>query len=179
MKIYLLLFLFLTSCGYRFGQGNLSNCYSTICIPYVQGDEKGLLTNALIRTITTRTALTYSSQGAQLLLKVCLFEPIERNIGFDYSTIPGEDNIVVSNEGRLTLTAEVSLIDQCTGGCLMGPMKITSWIDYDFEPDLSNVNFHDFALGQLQMNNLAKDAAYPPLYILLAEKIVDYVDHSW
>jgi len=71
------------------------------------------------------------------------------------------------------------LIDRCTGACILGPCEITSSITYDLEPDLSNVNFHAFSLGQLQMHNLALDAATPPLYTLLAEKIVDYVDHCW
>lgn len=60
-----------------------------------------------------------------------------------------------------------------------GPFKIGRYLDYDFEPDLSNVNFHAFSLGQLEMSNLALDAAMIGACDLLAEKIVDYINHGW
>ncbi len=178
--VVLLLCFFLTSCGYRFGRGGIRDCYSTISVPYVEGDDTGLMTNALVRTLSTKGGLSYLSSGAQLLLKVCLFEPIDENIGFIYAPEKdgGISNIVVSNEARLRLIAEVSLIDCCSGECVLGPLEISSSIDYDFESDLSNVQAHAFSLGQLEMNNLAKDAAFPSLYTLLAEKIVDYVRYS-
>jgi hypothetical protein len=185
-RVRRLCFLFLcivlfTACGYRVGRGGSLVSYSTVCIPYVQGDDTGLFTDAIIHTVVAKTNLNYCSQGADLTLKVCLLQPINENIGFAYA--PNDErglaHVIVSNEARLTLTAEVTLLDQCSGRCLMGPTEITYSIDYDFEPDLSNVNFHAFALGQLEMNNLAQDAAFPPLYTLLAEKIVDYVNYSW
>lgn len=180
--ISLFIFLLSTGCGYHLGRGQLIDGYSTVCIPYVEGDTQGNFTTALIRAMTTRGALAYSSYGADLLLRVCLLEPDDDNIGFIFAPKnkdTKEFKVLVSNEGRLTLTARITLIDRATGACLMGPINVSSWIDFDFEPDLSNVDSHSFALGQLEMHNLAQDAAFCPLYDLLAEKIVDYVNNSW
>jgi hypothetical protein len=178
-----LLFLFMTAgCGYRLGRGEIIEQYSSVCIPYVEGDTDGNLTTALIRQMTTKGVLAYRNVGADLLLQVCLLEPVDENIDFAYAPreMDGKKvKILVSNEARLTLTARISLIDRFTGECVLGPMNLSSWIDFDFEPDLSNIGFHAFALGQLEMHNLAQDAAFHPLYALLAEKIVDYVNHSW
>jgi hypothetical protein len=157
--------------------------YSSVCVPYVEGDRDGVFTTALVRAVTERGLLAFRSCGADLLLKVCLQEPSDTNIGFIYAPSDKGDNhasnIVVSNEARTTLIASVALIDRRTGNCLLGPLMINSSIDYDFEPDLDNVNFHAFSLGQLEMHNLAQDAAFSPLYVLLAEKIVDYIHNAW
>ncbi len=181
ISILLILCTLVSSCGYRFGRGEVVNQYCTVCIPYVEGDDRGVLTTSLIRAITTRGALAYRSCGADLKLNVCLFSPVDTNIGFAYAPPDerGVSNIVVSNEARLQLTARVTVVDRCTGQCVLGPMEITRFIDYDFEPDLGNVDVHAFSLGQLEMHNLAQDAAFYPLYTLLAEKIVDYVNNSW
>lgn len=183
LKIFLLLsLLVLTGCGYRFGRGELIERYATVCIPYAEGDTQGNFTTILIRKMATNGALAYSSYGSDLILRVCLLEPDDTNIGFEYAPNDEEtedSKILVSNEARLTLTARISLIERATGNCILGPLNLSSWIDYDFEPDLSNVDSHAFALGQLEMHNLAQDAAFHPLYHLLAEKIVDYVNNSW
>ncbi|MCC5832127.1 MAG: lipopolysaccharide-assembly family protein [Chlamydiales bacterium] len=175
--------LMLPSCGYRVGRGELIERYSSVCIPYVEGDDEGLLTTALIRATTKSGTLAYRSYGSDLMLKVCLLPPLDTNIGFSYAPDDTEDDnfsdIVVSNEARLTMMATFTLVDRRTGICILGPCEITSSLTYDFEPDLSNVNFHAFSLGQLEMHALALDAATPSLYRILAEKIVDHVNHCW
>lgn len=170
------LLLFLTGCGYRLGRGEIVERYNSVSIPYVEGDDQGDLTTALIRSISTSGTLIYRSYCSDLLLKVCLAKPDDMNIGFTYAP---DSNIVVSNEARLTMTATIRLIDRYTGCCVLGPCDITASLTYDFEPDLGNVNYHAFALGQLEMHNLAQDAAKPPLYTILAEKIADYINNSW
>lgn len=183
MRYLIILALCLTSCGYRAGRGELVSCYDSVCIPYVEGDNQGLLTTALIRTMTTRGTLAYRSSCSDLVLRVCLQKPIDDNIGFAYApddeADDGVTNIVVSNEARLTTTAVIRLIDRRTGCCILGPCDVTTSITYDFEPDLGNVDFHAFSLGQLEMHNLAQDAATPPLYDLLADKIIDTITHAW
>lgn len=173
----------LSSCGYRFSESGLLERYSTICIPFAEGDNDGCFTSALIRTLTSRKGIVYRTSGADLLLNVCLLEPEDTNIGFIYAPPDEGDNnastLVVAHEGRLGLSARVSVIDRRTGNCVLGPMIIQSFQEYDFEPDLSNVDRHAFSLGQLEMHNLAQDAAFFPLYNLLAEKIVDYVVNGW
>ncbi len=170
------LLLVSTGCGYRLGRGEIIERYGSVSVPYVEGDDEGVLTTALIRAITTSGTLAYRSYCSDLLLKVCLAKPEDTNIGFIYA--PNSD-IVVSNEARLTMTATIRLIDRYTGCCILGPCDVTASLTFDFEPDLSNVNDQAFALGQLEMHNLALDAAKPPLYTILAEKITDYINHSW
>ena len=113
-------------------------------------------------------------------MQVCLLKPEDENIGFLYA--PGDDgkksNIVVANEGRLSISARVSLLDVSTGSCLLGPTIISSSLSFDFEPDLSNVQNHKLSLGQMEMNELAKDAAFPALYQKLSQKIIDYLSRS-
>ena len=172
----------LSSCGYRWGRGEILERYSTVCVPYAAGDEKGLFTAALIRAVTTRGSLVYTSLGADLTLKVCLFAPEDTNIGFLYAPDRhdgGISKVTSANEARLSMKAQVSLIDRRSGACVLGPLEIFAYLDYDFESDLSNVNDNHFSLGQFEMHNMAQDAAFSPLYKLLAEKIVDYVNHCW
>jgi hypothetical protein len=185
MRFFFLIFsaFSLTSCGYHFGRGEILQRYSTLCVPYVEGDLEGFFTATLIRTVTERGCLAYRDSGSDLLLEVCLLEPLDTNIGYIYAPPDqGDDeasDIIVANEARLGLTAQVTLIDRRTGSSLFGPLTIGCFLDYDFEPDLDNVDFHAFSLGQLEMHPLAQDAALSPLYTLLAEKIVDYVNNSW
>lgn len=183
-KHLLLLFLFfLPSCGYRFGRGELIQSYSTVCIPYVAGDRDGIFTAALIRKITSSGCLAYRSTGADLVLQVSLLIPEDINIGFIYAPADkGDDfysNIVVSNEARVTLNASVTLLDRATGACVLGPVVMGSFLDYDFAPDLTDVNYHAFSLGQLEMHTLAQEAALPSLYNLMADKIVSYLCNCW
>lgn len=174
--------LCLSSCaGYRFGHGDLVAPYRTICIPYVEGDNRGQLTTSLIRTFATHGNLKPSTAGAELALEVCLMEPEDENIGFGIAPPQDGDDtkILVSNEARLTVTALVTLIDRASGCRLLGPMEVSAWLDFDFEPDLGNVNEHAFSLGQLEMHPLARDGALPALYDRLAQRIADSVLHSW
>lgn len=167
-------FLVLTlcvSCGYHFSNRGSNNC--SICVPYVEGDDSGMLTNALIRSLSSRSALAYSTYDSDFILKVCLQPPEDTNIGFEYA--PKAHDIIVSNEARVTLKATIRLIDRRTGSCVLGPCDISSSLDYDFEPDLGNVNFHAFSLGQLEMHGLALDAATTSLYSILAEQIADNI----
>lgn len=169
--------LILTSCGYHLGTGSLASRYETITIPYVVGDSQGIMTKALIEKVSTQSMLHYANTDGDLLLKVCMSGPKSRNIGFRYA--PKNPKVVVANEGRLTQTATVTLVD-CESNCtVLGPVEVTATFDYDFESDFGTINQHAFSLGQLEMDSLAKDAATPALYNLLAEKIVDYVNNSW
>ncbi len=175
----LLFLLLLTSCGYHLGTGGESRA---VAVPYVEGDDYGLLTAAIVRSVNNQTDLTYSNRSSDLRLKVCLSPPKDENVGFWYAPKKkqaGFTNIVVPMEARVTLTAKVEVYD-CRNNCrLFGPCKISSFLDYDFNSDLTNINEHRFSLGQLEMHNIAKDVAVRSLYDELAEKIVDYVAHSW
>jgi len=171
--------LTLTSCGYHLGT---TEAERAISVPYVKGDEFGWLTSAIVRKINNESDLRYSNQASDLELRVCLNPPRDENVGFWYAPKkrgPGFTNIVVSMEGKVTLTATVEVYDAKSCCRLFGPCKITSFLEYDFNSDLTNINQHTFSLGQLEMHNIAKSYAERSLYDDLAEKIVDYVAHAW
>ncbi len=182
LVLALIVALSLSSCGYRFGRGELLERYSTVCIPYVEGDESGIFTTRLIQAMSERGALSYVNYSADLSLNVCLLPPDDLNIGFIYAPDKQEkkpSKVTTANEARLRMRAQVSLLDRRTGCSIFGPLLVESWLDYDFEPDLGDINENRFSLGQLEMHNIAQDATFPPLYTLLAEKIVDYVNNCW
>jgi hypothetical protein len=171
------------SCGYRLGNGAIAERYSTISVPYVEGDFEGDFTAILTQKIVTQGKLAYRPYGADLVLKASLLSPRDTTIEFRYAPPDKQDdrkkNIVVSNAARMALAAQIALIDQATGETILGPITLCRSIDYDYEPDLGKVNFHHFSLGQLEMQNLAQEAALPSLYVLLAETIADFVNNSW
>jgi hypothetical protein len=176
--------LILAACGgYRWGREGFAQHYKTICVPYAEGDEVGLFTEALIRAVTTRSMLAYTACGADLQLKVCLLSPEDINIGFIYAPREHDDDrpskVISANEARLTQRVQITLIDNRSGSSILGPLEIATSLTYDFESDLSHDNENNFSLGQFEMHNIAQTAAFPPLYTLLAEKIVDYVNNSW
>lgn len=173
--------LVLVGCGYKFGRGDFVANYNTITVPFAQGDFEGKLTTEVIRQISIQGALRYDSDCADLTLAICLFDPIDDNIGFVYSLDESglPTRVLAANEARLTVTAKVTVIDNDTGQVIVGPLHISSSITYDFDPDYARFNEHEFSLGQLETHNLAEDAAMPYLYKELAQKIVDTVIHSW
>lgn len=171
--------LFTTSCGYHFVNKGRS---TALCVPFVEGDRDGFFTKALIYEVSKSSNLNYET-CAPYCLEVCLKAPRDENIGFRFAPkdeqSDGFTNILTPEEARLTLTAVVSISNEQTGCVEFGPIEITSSVTYDFESDFSNLDFHSFSLGQLEMHPLAKDNAFCPLYSLLAQKIVDTVQLSW
>lgn len=141
-------------------------------MPYVEGDERGFLTNALIYTVAKRMKVCDNNESPDLILKVCLQTPLDTNIGFRYAE-GDERNVVVSDEARLTFIAAVKIID-CTTGCVVKEcQKVVASLDYDFESDFSHFGEDTFSLGQLKMYNEARETSQYRLYQILAEKIVD------
>lgn len=178
--LFPVLFL-LSSCGYHFGKGEIVERYCTISVPYVEGDDEGCLTDAIVKELAIKSRLVYQRNGGDLVLNVCLFDPCDENIGFIFTRDEEGDPIKVlaANEARLSVVAKVTLLDVCTGDYILGPITIATSVTYDFEPDFTHVNFHAFSLGQLEMHNLAQDVAFRPLFKNLAQKIVDYVSYCW
>ncbi|MCH9610463.1 MAG: hypothetical protein S4CHLAM81_12410 [Chlamydiales bacterium] len=180
MKKTLFALLLLTSCGYHFGTSQEDR---EVTIPYVKGDDSGLLTAALVRQVNHESDLHYKSRCADYEMRVCLSSPRDENVGFWYAPkkkTPGAfTNIIVPMEAKLTLTAKVEIYNCQTNTRVFGPCKVTSFLEYDFNSDLTNINDHTFSLGQLEMHNIAKGYAMRSAFDLLAEKIVDTVAHAW
>jgi hypothetical protein len=181
---YLLFFMaigFLTGCHYQFGHGELSNCYSTISVPYISGDEEGELTAELIKQFTTSGAFSYLPYGGDLILKAEFIELRDENIGFRYDRKKRGDlkKAIIPTETRLNALVEVTLIESATGYVLRGPTRIFASVDFDHDYYSSRHAVNIFSLGQLSDIDAAHDAVMHPLNRRLAEKIADYIINSW
>lgn len=187
MKILLpFLFLICASCGYRFDPGCEGR--STISVPYVQGDNEGKLTDAVIKTLSESGAYEYQRSCGRLSLEVILVGDSNDRIGFRHDVSDTSGKIrknIIGIENRRTLSAQVSLIDPITEEILFGPHVVTASMDYDYvdENSLRDLSFIDsfgvressiqFSLGQLDAKDFAERDVLIPLYQRLAEKIVD------
>lgn len=177
------LVLFLTSCGsgYQWGNGGAFSSYSTISIPYVEGDWNGDLTAALIKAMSQSGVLTYRPQGGALILKVTLIDERYDDVGFRYErTRHGRvRKSVVPDETRVMTTADVVLVDTCSGQILLGPARLTAEVEFDHFYYSTRSDANVFSLGQVTDYDEACDVAEYPLNRRLAQKIVDYVNDNW
>lgn len=181
-------FLSFLSCGYQTGIGDCKHLGSKICVPYVEGDRKGLLTSQLVYSLKKSGLFSESSKGA-ITLKVKICKSLDQEIGYreDFKNLKNEYRVIV-DEKRKVMMVEASLCkyDQV----VWGPKKIRTFVDYDFvDPDsLDDLSFilNDqrvttlaFSLGQLSPQDSSLDSAIPSLYQKLAEKIVDQISLEW
>lgn len=174
-----LLCLTLFSCGYRFGQGELSSLYRSISVPYVQGDIDGRFTAALIKAISVSGEFVYKEQG-DLTLEVEIIDFRDENIGFRYDK-NREGRLtksIIPTETRLTVIALVRLKETFSGKLVLGPAHLSASVDFDHDYYSSRKGVNVFSLGQLTDFDAARDAVYRPLNSLLAKKIVDYINAS-
>lgn len=86
---------------------------------------------------------------------------------------------IIPIETRAYITAEVCVVDNCTGSTLLGPVRLLASVDFDHEYYYSPNQINSFSLGQLTDIETARDAVQRPLYNALAEKITAYIVHSW
>lgn len=185
--IFFTSFLF-SACGYKSGIGDCNHIGSKICVPYVQGDRKGLLTSQLIYALKSSGLFSESEKGA-LTLKVKICKEIEQEIGYrqDFKNLQNQNRVIV-DERRNVMIVEASLC-KCEK-VVWGPKKIRAFVDYDFiDPaslnelsfvlDGERVQTVPFSLGQLSAQDSSNDAAMPSLYLNVAEKIVDQISLEW
>lgn len=175
------LFILFSGCGYRFGEGELATQYKTLSVPLVLGDEDGDLTAALVEQIARSGTYQYSRDEGVLILKVELIDFRDENIGFRYDRKKDgkRRKEIIPTETRLSVTAEVTLIEACSARPLLGPARILASIDFDHDYYSSRGEINVFSLGQLGDYDTAHDAAYQPLNRVLAQKIVDFINDSW
>lgn len=170
-----------TSCGYRFGQGSLPNQYSSISVPYVKGDFDGDLTASIVRQIARSGSFQYSSDGGELTLIVKIVDFSDENIGFRYNRKKRGKltDTVVPVETRITNTVEVVVVETGSGSTILGPVRLSAYVDFDHDYYSSQNGVNVFSLGQLTDVDEAFDAVQRPLNQLLAQKIVDFISDSW
>lgn len=185
MKLFystlLLLALLLSSCHYRFDSGELAQHFSTVSIPYAEGDEDGDLTTQLIRTLSTSSSLRYQPKDGDLILKVKIAELRDENIGFNYDRKRHGElrKYLIPKETRLNAVVELTVVEAKTGEIIRGPTRIWGSVDFDHDYYSSRRAANIISLGQLNDIDAAKDIAIHPLNRVLAEKIVDYLNNSW
>lgn len=171
----------LPGCGYRFGQGILSEQYSTLSVPYIEGDRDGDLTAEVIRQISTSGAFSYTPSGGDLILIAKVLDYDEENIGFRYDRKKKGQlkHNVVPTETRMEIVIDVSLKDAVSGCLIRGPTRLKASIDFDHDYYSSQNAVNIFSLGQLSDIDEARDAVLHPLHLKAAQTIVDYITNSW
>lgn len=181
MRFIVLISLFLTGCGYSFGQGGVVERYHTFTVPYVEGDHDGYLTTTLIRQLSESGCYDYRNCDGRLRLCVKVVDVDDQNIGFRYDRKKRGKirKTIIPTETRISATAEVTVYDVECDRALLGPVLITASIDFDHDYYDSRNAVNVFSLGQLTDYDEAYDASIKPLNDVLAKKIVDYVNGSW
>lgn len=174
----------LIGCGYHLGSGDFLRCYKTISIPYMECDQDGIFTTALVHHLTSTTPLRYMTCGGELCLKTRLICPKEENIGFRYDIekcgkLTRRAPWLIPTEARLWVSAEIELIDRTSEESLIGPLIVSVYIEFDHEYYLSRHGVNVFSLGQVTDIREANDAAQLPLARALAKKIVDTISYAW
>jgi hypothetical protein len=171
----------LSSCNYQFGRGELADSYSTVVVPYAEGDKKGELTAEVVKKISSSGVLTYVQSCGDLELKIKMLDLDDENIGFRYDrkTSGKLKHALIPTETRLKGGAEVSLIERRTGKVIRGPVVILASADFDHTFYASRDQENIFSLGQLDDIDAASEAVMTPFNRELADKIVDYLINSW
>lgn len=173
--------LFTTSCGYRTGPEGFSACYSTISVPYVEGDLNGSFTAATIKAIIDDGVFEYRQYGGALVLNIKQIEINETNIGFRYDRKKGGKltRDIIPTEERITMRVQVCVVDSASGCTIQGPVYLSASIDYDHDYYFSRNGVNIFSLGQLSDLEEAYDAVQKPLNEAMALKIADYISQGW
>jgi hypothetical protein len=174
--------ILLSGCrGYQFGNSELSECYSSIAVPYAENDFDGSFTTELIRQVVTSGVYEYTRTGADLLLKVRLLDFDTDNVGFRYYKNKHDKltSETIPVETRFSVIAEVTLIDRATGKTVLPTVRISAFTDFDHDYYSTKNNINVESLGQLTDYDEALDAADKPLYFNLSKKIVDYISDAW
>jgi hypothetical protein len=171
----------LTGCQYRFGSGDLASRYETLSVPYAEGDKEGMLTEEVIKRISTSGAFRFVTYGGDLTLKMKIVEFSNENIGFRYDRHKRGrlKKTLIPTETRLSSGVDVEVLDAATGQRIRGPIRIVAGVDFDHDFYSSRNAVNIFSLGQLSDIDASHDAAMRPLNRELANKIADYIINSW
>ena len=184
------LLLFMTACGYHWTSADELR---TMTVPFVVGDEDGLLTAELVRSLSTASQVRIVPDG-RYRLEVSIVHDQVDPLGFrrDPQEVRGKvRKDLVQNEARKTIDANVTLIDSENLRPVIGPLKVSAYVDFDYVDGdcLQDLQFKNargekiivlpFSLGQLESQESALEAAQRPLYRSLSQKIVDVISAQW
>lgn len=178
----LIVLLFLSSCSYKAGVGGeLQTRYSSISVPYIDGDQSGLLTSLVIKEVVQTGAFDFRYCNASLTLLVTVIDIDEENIGFKYDRKKRGKltKDIIPVEARMSIVVEVSVVDAASNCTVLGPVRLSACVDYDHDYYSSRDGVNIFSLGQLTDLEEAYDTAETPLFKAIAVKIADYITNSW
>ncbi|MBA3815094.1 MAG: hypothetical protein H0X29_00950 [Parachlamydiaceae bacterium] len=169
-------------CGYHFNDNSgLAAKYTSISVPYVEGDLDGSLTAAIIHEFVRSGSFEYRRTGGALVLKVSIIDDRNDNIGFRYDRKKDGERrrSIIPTETRRISFVEIKVEDTSSSAIVLGPVQISANVAFDHDYEYARDEVNVFSLGQLSDFNQAVDAAQAPLNQVLARKIVDYVTYSW
>lgn len=172
--------LLLNGCGYRGESESPILNYQAITVPFVDGDEDGSLTSAIVRAISTSCPIPYSQYSGDLILRAKILDIDEDNVGYRYDRKKSGEirKRLVPCETRLTVQVEVSVENRC-GQQVLPKVIITANEDFDHDYYSSRNEINIFSLGQLSEVDAARDTVISPVNALISKKIVDYLSDSW
>lgn len=190
IRAFFAISILLSACGYHVENANAEAGPITISVPYIKGDPDGMLGSELVHVLSSSGQFDCIQTGGMLILEAAIIAEGDDRIGFRFDRDPTSgalrDNIV-GTENRLTISAEVKLIDAYTNEVVIGPQIVKAYADYDyvdsnsirdltfFTPNGTSEKVLDFSLGQLDSFEGAHDDSLAVIYRHLAQKIVDGV----
>jgi hypothetical protein len=187
---YLAAAILLSSCGYRYSpeDSELSNGPVSISVPYIPGDADAIFNNELVYQLGASGQFVCVSSGGDYVLQTKIISDTQSRIGFRYDRDNVEGSLeknLLGVEDRRVVKAEIVFIEAASGKILMGPVEVSSDVDYDYtdpgsprdllfnSPSGSSMSIMQFSLGQLDSYEGAYDSASKGVYRKLAEKITE------
>lgn len=161
----------MSSCGYHAQRPSFSHV--SVQVPFIPGDDLGVLNRNLVYQITHRGMFTYDPHCGQAALVVDNLELTGCNIGYRFEMTPAgkRKNLVIPNENRLIATCSVSLVDASTGKIITGPAEVEAFHDYDYDFFADFEDITVFSQGQIEEGLAAHELAQDPLFEKLADNI--------
>lgn len=144
-------------------------------VPFVPGDEEGLMTQEIILSLERSGFDVVRSGSYELKLK--LESEDVRSLGYVYgrNNAGGLINELSLNESCLVSCYLISLVDKHSGKVVAGPDLINISIDYDHEIEEVPYNSVQYSMGQLNVEAEAQVGAKSTLGRRLAKEVASWM----
>jgi hypothetical protein len=159
-----------------------------VTVPYIPGDANATFNNELVYQLGASGHFVCVPSDGDYILQAAIISDTQSRIGFRYD----RDNVsgsleknLLGVEDRRAVKAEISFIEAGSGKVVIGPLEVSSDVDYDYtDPgsprDLlytpssgASVSVMQFSLGQLDSYEGAYDSTSREVFRKLAEKITE------
>lgn len=148
-------------------------------IPYIEGDDKGVLTAGVIKEISSRSSIRYTRGASDLVLRIKLENPQSEAIGYTYATsLNGkQEKHLTASEKRLSQQATIEVVEVNTGKIVLGPKTVRASIEYDQNSAFISRGPLKTSQGQLQQPVASDEFASEKIFDPLAREIANAVLH--